>query len=178
VVLSSNSIAIPPTASAEKFSMSTQTLVNEIDVQYDRLRRQLEALFANYDLLLKSYTDIGTTFETIENLMRRYNQENGIEKDFGSFDGLREMTQRLTRKTLGECEMFKSRVKNLFRYEKENMTTLRQIIDSSSNIHYEFARQGFPPLPASKLKGPNMEIESPIPIEDPVRSNKPLLAIQ
>lgn len=58
------------------------------------------------------------------------------------------------------------------------MTTLKQIIDFSNNIHYEFAKQGFPSLPTNKLKGANMEVESPVPLEDPSKNSKLTLAIQ
>lgn len=156
VVLTNNSITIPPTPPAEKFSLNTVTILSEIDVQYERLRRQLDYLFANYDLLLKSYSDISTTFSTIESLLNRYGIENEGPKEFKAFAGLQEMVVRMANKISMDSEMFRSRIKSLFRYEKENMATLREIIDASGGIHYEFARQGSPPLSANKVKSGNM----------------------
>jgi hypothetical protein len=58
------------------------------------------------------------------------------------------------------------------------MTTIKQLVDFSSSIHYEFSRQGFPSLPTQKVKGSSMEIETSVPLEEPVKSNKPMLAVQ
>lgn len=74
------------------------------------------------------------------------------------------MVLRLSNKTSKDMEMFRTRIKNLFRYEKDNMTTLRAVIDTSNTIHSEFSRQGCPPLSTSKLKAGCMEIDSPVPL--------------
>lgn len=58
------------------------------------------------------------------------------------------------------------------------MTTIKQLVDFSSSIHYEFSRQGYPSLSSQKVKGANMEIETPVPLEEPIKSNKPMLAVQ
>lgn len=87
-MLSNNSIIIPPTAPAERFSLNTVTLISEIDVQYERLRRQLDYLFANYDLLLKSYSDVSSTFSTIEALLNKYGADNDGLNEFKAFAGL------------------------------------------------------------------------------------------
>ena len=36
----------------------------------------MDTLFANYDLMTKSYSEIATTFETLENLTKKYNYDN------------------------------------------------------------------------------------------------------
>lgn len=103
--------------SVDKYNTNTLNLINEIDIHYERLRKQLDILFANYDLMIKSYTDIGNTFDSLEILMRKYNKDNEEEPlEFHSFDSLKEMTVRLTNKSLAECEIFRKRIKNMFRY--------------------------------------------------------------
>ena len=67
--------------------------------------------------MIKSYTDIGCTFDSLEHLMRKYNKESDDEAaEFQSFESLKEMTVRLTNKALAECEIFRKRVKHMFRY--------------------------------------------------------------
>lgn len=74
-------------------------------------------MFANYELMIKSYTDLGNTFDSLELLMRKYNKDNEEEPmEFQSFESLKEMTVRLTNKSLAECEIFRKRLKNMFRY--------------------------------------------------------------
>ena len=64
VILTSNTLTIPPTPPADTFCLATSSLVAEVDAQYERLRRQLDVLFGNYDLLVRSYSDIATTLST------------------------------------------------------------------------------------------------------------------
>jgi hypothetical protein len=42
--------------------------------------------------------------------------------------------------------VFKSRLRNVFRFEKDNMNTLKELFESKNKIHYEYARQGYPML--------------------------------
>jgi len=76
VILTNNTLTIPPTPPADKFCLATSSLVAEIDVQYERLRRQLDVLFGNYDLLVRSYSDIATTLSTVESLLGRHLSEH------------------------------------------------------------------------------------------------------
>ena len=70
----------------------------------------------------------------------------------------------MSNKIVQEAEMFRNRIRTLFRYERDNMATLREVIDCSSSIHHEFNRQGAPPLSANKVRAGNMEIDNPVPI--------------
>jgi len=74
------------------------------------------------------------------------------------------MVTRMSNKIVREAEMFRNRIRTLFRYERDNMATLREVIDCSSSIHHEFNRQGAPPLSADKVRAGNMEIDNPVPI--------------
>ena len=74
------------------------------------------------------------------------------------------MVTRMSNKIVQEAEMFRNRIRTLFRYERDNMATLREVIDCSSSIHHEFNRQGAPPLSAIKVRAGNMEIDNPVPI--------------
>ena len=74
------------------------------------------------------------------------------------------MVTRMSNKIVQEAEMFRIRIRTLFRYERDNMATLREVIDCSSSIHHEFSRQGAPPLSANKVRAGNMEIDNPVPI--------------
>lgn len=61
--------------------------------------------------------------------------------------------------------MFRNRIKGFFRYEKDNLTSLKETIENRNKIHSEYIRFGSPPLNSGKLKGNCMEIESSIPLE-------------
>lgn len=74
------------------------------------------------------------------------------------------MVTRMSNKIVQEAEMFRQRIRTLFRYERDNMATLREVIDYSSPIHHEFNRQGSPPLSAHKVRAGSMEIDSPVPL--------------
>jgi hypothetical protein len=133
----------------------------------------MDNLFVNYDILTKNYTEIAITFETLENLTKKYNFDNNESNELRIYEGLKEMTVKLANRMDGELNAFKSKIKNLIRYEKENMTTLKEVFDMRSKVHSEYQRQGSPAFTSnsmriqgtsSTMKGSNVEIESPVPL--------------
>ena len=49
--------------------------------------------------------------------------------------------------------IFKSKIKNIFRYEKDNMMTLKEVFEQKNKIHAEYVKQGQPPLSQTSQKG-------------------------
>ena len=74
------------------------------------------------------------------------------------------MVTRMSNKIVQQAEIFRERIRALLRYERDNMATLRELIDYSSPIRHEFNRQGTPPLSANKVRAGSMEIDSPVPL--------------
>lgn len=135
IVLAENSIIVPPVTGCEKLVQNTTNLLGEIDSQYDKLRKQMDNLFYSYDTLLKNYGDIASTFETLESLTNKYNFENNEPNDVRVYEGLKEMTSRMATRINSDLAVFRDKLKNLFKYERENMTTVRDILDPRNRIH-------------------------------------------
>jgi hypothetical protein len=55
---------------------NTINVMQEIDYEYEKLRKKLDTMFYYYDLIGKSMSDISISFETLENLIKKYNFEN------------------------------------------------------------------------------------------------------
>lgn len=49
--------------------------------------------------------------------------------------------------------VFKTRIKNILRYERDNMMTLKELFDTKSKIHSEYAKQGYPILSKGSQSG-------------------------
>jgi hypothetical protein len=49
--------------------------------------------------------------------------------------------------------ILKARIKNILRYEKDNMMTLRELFDIKNKVHYEYIKQGAPMLSKSSQSG-------------------------
>lgn len=80
----------------------------------------------------------------------------------------------------GQHSTFKNKIQSLFKYERENMMTVKESNEIRSKMFTEYVKQGM----HSKKPDPNKMKESPIlvegnmPIEDPVRNNKNQLTVQ
>ena len=60
-------------------------VLSEFDLYYEKIRKQLETIFYNYDLLSKSLIEIGNTFDSLEQLVKRYNMDNNQAKEVRLF---------------------------------------------------------------------------------------------
>lgn len=49
--------------------------------------------------------------------------------------------------------IFKTRIKNILRFEKDNMTTLKEVFEVRNKIHAEYSRQGYPTLSKNSQSG-------------------------
>ena len=58
-------MVIPPVCGCDKLVQNTTGLLGELDLQYDKLRKQIDNLFGTYEILTKNYSDIVTTFDTL-----------------------------------------------------------------------------------------------------------------
>lgn len=112
----------------------------------------MDSLFINYDLIIKSYTEIAGTFEALENLTKKYNFDNNENSEMRLYEGLKEMTFKLANQVNAEQDIFKSKIKGLFMYEKHNMTTLKEIYDARHKIHSEYVRHGSPPFASNSMR--------------------------
>lgn len=52
-----------------------------------------------------------------------------------------------------QCVIFKTRIKNILRFEKDNMMTLKELFDNRNKVHHEYAKQGYPTLSKSSQSG-------------------------
>lgn len=48
--------------------------------------------------------------------------------------------------------MYRDRIKGLFRYEKDNMHTLKEVFDMRSKVHNEYIRQGNPQFTSNSMR--------------------------
>ena len=135
-------------------------------------------MFVCYDMLTKAMTEVNYSFENLENTIKKLNFENNSSKELRIFEGLREMGVKM-QNTIGEqCTTFKSKIYSLIRYEKENMWTIKEIIDQRNKINFEYAKQGSPVNPVTTNDDKVLEFKATLPLEEPVKNNKNYLAIQ
>lgn len=78
--------------------------------------------------------------------------DNNEAKEVRIFEGLKEMTAKLAHRNNDEYMIFKMKIKNLFRYEKDNMNTLKDVIECRNKVHYEYSRQGLPGFTSNSMK--------------------------
>lgn len=69
-------------------------------------------------------------------MTKKYNFDNNQASDIRLFEGLREMTVKIANHINSDYNIFKNKIKQLFMYEKHNMTTLKEIIEARNKIHY------------------------------------------
>lgn len=70
-------------------------------------------------------SDVAVSFESLENLIKKYNYENDEPKEFRVYEGIREMCNKMHNSLNEQCVIFKTRIKNILRFEKDNMMTLK-----------------------------------------------------
>jgi hypothetical protein len=51
-------------------------VLTEVDLHYERLRKQFDILFVNYEELIKSFNEVAFSFQSLEDLMKKYSSEN------------------------------------------------------------------------------------------------------
>ena len=74
---------------------------------------------------MKNYSDIAGTFESLEALTKKYNYDNNQAKDVRVYEGLKEMSVKMGNRINSDIHIFRDKIKNLIRYEKDNMTTIK-----------------------------------------------------
>jgi len=47
-------------------------LISDLDILYEKLKKQMDLLFYNYELVAKSLNEVTNTFESFELLFKRY----------------------------------------------------------------------------------------------------------
>ena len=96
-------------------------------------------------------------------MTQKYNFDNDDNSEFRIFEGLREMTTKEANKVNEMYSMYRDRIKGLFRYEKENMFTLKEVFDMRNKIHSEYNRQGNPVFTSNsmRMKGICIIIQDP-----------------
>ena len=66
---------------------------------------------------------------------------------------MKDFTSRIVSRIGDEENIFKTRIKGFFKYEKENMATLKEVIDVREKVHSNFSRNGCPSLSGSVKAG-------------------------
>ena len=92
---------------------------------------------------------MAASFETLENLIKKYNFDNDEPKELRVYEGIREICNKMQNSMNEQCVVFKTRIKNILRFEKDNMMTLKELFDTRNKIHSEYGRQNYPILSKS-----------------------------
>lgn len=57
----------------DKYMNNTLLLASEIDSHYEKLKKAIDTLMHNYELVSKSLTEVTNIFETMENSISKFN---------------------------------------------------------------------------------------------------------
>lgn len=87
----------------------------------------METLFYNYEHVAKSLVEVAGTFQTLEALIQKFNFDNDGNKDLRVYDGLKEVCLKMKQDIDGQYSIFKNQIQTLFKYERDNMTTLKEV---------------------------------------------------
>ena len=62
------------------------------------------------------------------------------------------MTSKMSARVSGDLNVFKDKIKNFIRYEKDNMTTVKEVFEGRNKIHSEFQKQGSPSFTSNSMR--------------------------
>lgn len=85
----------------------------------------MDTLFYYYEHLSKSMIDVASIFESLEGLIEKFNFDNDNKKQLRVYEGIKEVCMRMKETIDGQHNTFKNKIQSLFKYERQNMMTVK-----------------------------------------------------